>query len=349
MQNQEPLNPYQRIMEKTITKRIPFSATWELTYRCNLDCVHCYRVEDRRRKELTTRQAKSLIRQMAAEGVLNLGLTGGEALLREDFFELAEYARELNFVLKILTNGTLITRAVADRIHALAPGSVHMSFYAAEESLFERVTRVKGSYDKVSRAVDFLREKGVRVILKTPLMNLNHQQFRRLKSFAAQKECEILFDTKITPKNNGSTSPLCYEMDEQALEAILRKLGSIGEVPESPPHLPPCNAGFNQVTISPYGQVFPCIQLRKEAGNVKRRSFRHIWRNSPVMRQIRNSRASDAAECNSCKYADWCVRCPGLAFVETGSVNAPSRTACREARIRKKLVSKALRASRRHV
>jgi len=355
---------------------------WEITYRCNLRCVHCYRVEDRRKKELTTAQGKSLLQQMADEGTLNLAFTGGEPLLRKDFFELARYARSMNFLLRIFTNGTLITPETADRIRDLLPDSVHISLYAVEvvqppldtrdekqqpssqrgsgklpgqkvpgAPLFEQVSRVKGSYAKVMRAIDLLKERNVRVILKTPLMNLNYQQFRRIKKIAREKRCEIVFDTKITPRNDGSPGPLCYQMEERLLESLLRKVeGARPDIPsvkEALPDLAPCNAGFNLVAISPYGQVFPCIQLRKEAGNVKRGTFRHIWRNSPVMTEVRNAKISDSVECSSCKYAQWCVRCPGLAYVETDSMYAASPIACKEARIRKKIAQSAMRRSRR--
>ena len=341
-----PKNAYQKVMEKTIRARIPFFAMWELTYRCNLLCVHCYRVEDKRRKELSTAQGIALLRQLADEGTLNLTFTGGEPLLRKDFFELAENARNLNFALRIFTNGTLITRQTARRIWSLSPDSVHISLYAVEEPLFEQITRVKGSYAKVMQAIDHLRERGVRVVLKTPLMNLNFSQFHRLKKIAREKTCEIVFDTKITPKNDGSPTPMCYQIEEDALEALFRKVGDAKPVQKVPSDWAPCNAGFNLTTISPYGQVFPCVQLRLEAGNVKHKSFRNIWRNSSVMTKVRNAKISDSLGCFSCKYGSWCVRCPGMAYVETGSMYAPSPIACKEARIRKRIILSAISGRR---
>jgi radical SAM protein with 4Fe4S-binding SPASM domain len=125
-------------------------------------------------------------------------------------------------------------------------------------------------------------------------------------------------------------------MDESTLESMLIRINDT-KPPEKPPSdWAPCNAGANMAMISPYGQVFPCVQLRKEAGNIKYRKFRHIWRNSPVLRKVRNVKIEDSTECLICKYAEWCVRCPGMALVETGSMYAPSPIACKEARLRKK-------------
>jgi len=219
----KPKTAYQNIVEKTLRANIPFAVLWELTYKCNLNCVHCYRIEDRRRKELTTEQGKSLLRQLAEEGTLNLTLTGGEPLTRPDFFELAAYAKELNFAIRIFSNGTLISKKTAEQISSLYPTSIHISLYAADKSLFEQVTRLKGSYEKAINAIDILREKDIGVVLKVPLMNLNHSQYHLLKKLAVERGCDILFDTKITPQNDGSPGPTCYQMDESTLYDIIQE------------------------------------------------------------------------------------------------------------------------------
>ena len=126
------------LLRKTAEECQLLSVHWELTYRCNCRCTHCYVVKpgdegfQSRGAELSTAEAKSVIDQLTALNVLNIGFSGGEVLCRSDFFEIAQYARKNRFAIRIFTNGTLIDAEVADRIAELFPVSVEMSVYGIE-------------------------------------------------------------------------------------------------------------------------------------------------------------------------------------------------------------------------
>jgi MoaA/NifB/PqqE/SkfB family radical SAM enzyme len=135
----------QQIQERAARKKIPFSCHFDLTYHCNLNCVHCYVVKEDR-PELNTAEVKSILDQLAAAGTLYLSFSGGEIFTREDFFEIAEYARKLHFALRLLTNGTLIDEETADRIAALNPDLVSISIYSANPEIHDEITSVPGSF-----------------------------------------------------------------------------------------------------------------------------------------------------------------------------------------------------------
>ena len=107
-------------LNKFSIKDIPISCQFDLTYHCNLNCIHCYIVKNDI-PELKTSQIKNILKQLARAGILFLSFSGGEILTREDFFEIAEYARKLHFSLNLKTNGTLIDEEIADKIAALYP------------------------------------------------------------------------------------------------------------------------------------------------------------------------------------------------------------------------------------
>ena len=100
------------------TTAAPFLIVWDFTKRCNLKCKHCYQDSgpEALKDELTTREAKRVIDELAETGVVALAFSGGEPLLRPDFFEIAEYAKRKGFYVSIATNGTLITPKVARRL-----------------------------------------------------------------------------------------------------------------------------------------------------------------------------------------------------------------------------------------
>ena len=103
------IDEYNRIVKKTMDRNIPLIAHWELTYRCNMTCAHCYCVQDESKKELSFSEARFVIDALADMGSLYLTFSGGEILVRDDFFFFSHYAREKGFALRLLTNGTLIT------------------------------------------------------------------------------------------------------------------------------------------------------------------------------------------------------------------------------------------------
>ncbi len=93
----------------------PLVVLWEVTRRCNLRCIHCLNRSGSVTEELSTEQARHLVREIAEAKVPFIFWSGGEPLLRPDLLSLAAYAKSLNVADVLLTNGTLLTRDVARR------------------------------------------------------------------------------------------------------------------------------------------------------------------------------------------------------------------------------------------
>lgn len=332
-------NPYERIMKKAWDQHIPLKALWELTYKCNLRCIHCYVVPDHEKTELSLEEARSILDQLAAEGFLFLTFTGGEIFTRSDFFDIAQYARKKEFALKLLTNGTLITPEVADRIKELHPSSVGISVYGVIPSTHEAVTQVTGSFDRTINALKLLIERGVRTTVKCPLMKINIGEFDHLKMLAEDLGAEFQYDINIVPKDDGSKGPLAYRLTDENLRlAFMKQLKEPLSLsrPSDDDHV--CGTGLISLTVDPYGQVFPCLQLRMKAGDLRYQSLHHIWRDSEVLSKIRSLTFSDLSKCPSCELLPYCTSCPGVAFLEDGDLLGPSSIACRQARIRKEVL-----------
>ena len=89
----------------------------------------------------------------------------------------------------------------------------------------------------------------------------------------------------------------------------------------------PCSAGHTACYVSPYGDVFPCVQFPLPTGNVRQQRFVDIWRHSEQMNDVRSIRLKDLTTCPSCSHAGTCTRCPGLAYME-GNMRGPSTQDC---------------------
>jgi radical SAM protein with 4Fe4S-binding SPASM domain len=326
---------YDQILRKTWDQQIPYRVLWELTYRCNERCIHCYIVDRDGRGELTTPEAQRAIDELAEVGCLFITFTGGEALLRGDFFDIAGYARQQGFAIRLLTNGTLVTPEVADKLKALRPMSVEVSIYSTRPEVHDAITQVPGSHEKSLRALHLLHDRGLRVKVKSPLMERTVEDFEGLRALADELGGHFTYDTTLVPADDGSDTPLAQAMQPETLRRFYMRYLNEWRLIEPEPEAHPCNSGLNIASIDPFGNVYPCVQVRIVAGNLREQSFGQIWRESSALERLRNLPFSELHECQGCELLPYCIRCPGVAYLETGDVTACSQVARMDATIRR--------------
>jgi mycofactocin radical SAM maturase len=138
----------------------PICLTWELTYACNLECVHCLSSSGQRDpRELTTTEAKAVLDELQALQVFYINIGGGEPMIRRDFFELLEYSIGLGIGVKFSTNGAFIDAAKAERLAAMDYLDIQISLDGTD-ALTNDAVRGDGSYDTAIRAMEHLRDAG---------------------------------------------------------------------------------------------------------------------------------------------------------------------------------------------
>ncbi len=321
---------------KALKLNIPLSVQLDLTYRCNERCIHCYLDHDDH-GEMTTAEIKDLLDQMAEAGVFYLTISGGEILMRRDFFEILEHARERTFCVKLKTNGVLIREKEAARLRELGVESVQISIYSHRHEVHDAITKMPGSLRQSLDAVRFLRAQGLTVTLANVLMVQNAQDYQSVKALAAELDAKYTIDPTITPMMDGDRSILNLNVDQAALRAVFRDEALIENVEEfcAPPtgvdedalDMLPCSAGHTACYVSPYGDVYPCVQFPLPTGNVRRTRFLDIWRDSPQFKEVRSITLRDMPSCSACAHGATCTRCPGLAYLE-GNMRGPSSQDC---------------------
>ena len=186
---------------------IPKWIAWEVTGRCNLNCIHCRSASSMSSfdSDFTTAEARKLIDDITSFCSPVLVLSGGEPLLRQDLFEIAKYGTDKGLRMCIATNGTLVTPDVADHLDRWRPFSVEITLYGRTRKTYERITGVTGSYERCLRGIHLLRDRGVPLKLKTPVVTLNVEELREILNFAEQElGLPFLFDPMISPRRNCS-------------------------------------------------------------------------------------------------------------------------------------------------
>jgi len=319
----------------------PMYVSLELTYRCNLDCIHCYCIRGGTKKELTIEEWKQLLKHTADEGGLFLVLSGGEILVHKGFMEIYDYARDLGFAVRLKTNGTLITPEIADRIADRHPTHVDISVLGGEPVVHDRITRVRNSLDKAWRGIKLLRERGVKVKVSTPLMKDSLTGYMQIQTKAQGMGCSSSCDPTIFSKNDGDKTVMDNGIDEKQYKSLLTTMTMLMPVTgdkkdASNPNLLMCNAGRGHFSINPYGDITTCNPMQLPLGNVRTDTWAQV-RSSQLLKRIVNLKLKDLPECRECEYRIYCDRCHANTLQETGSITQKSIAACKKAKVAKAL------------
>ena len=342
-----------RLISRTVRKHWPLSVHFDLTYRCNERCVHCY-LDHEDRGELTTAECLKVLDDLARSGVLFLTFSGGEIFLRPDLYEILAAARRLHFDLSLKTNALLVTPQRAARLREFGVRRVQISVYSDIPAVHDAITKVPGSLQRTLAAIPILLEHGLQVKLACPLMQENLMAYRGVMALAEKLGIPYVLDLTITPMMDGSGGPLAHRASVSSLLPVLQDpllhackpqpgTPAASAVNASPPAFGsavssgieslayedlPCSAGHNSCYISPYGDVFPCVQLPQAAGNLRREKFDEIWYHAPQLERLRAIRESQLPICSRCEIRSYCERCPGLALMEGGDLLGAYERAC---------------------
>ncbi len=319
------------LADTVVEKRIPVDVQFELTWRCNQQCIHCYQYQAGK-DELDTATVCDIISQLAESGTLYLAFTGGEPLLRQDFWQIAEFAARKHFALLLQTNATLIGLAEAKRIAELPLVTVHISILGISPHTHDSITQLCGSFAKMMRAIELLRQHGARVVLNLTLMKQNFNEYPAIQKLKEDLGPEV--DIRVSPyiyyKNDGSAGPGLLRLSDEQLREFLKMQGR-NDSSRNQALL--CNFGFCGCTINAKGEVYPCVAVPLVCGNLRQQRFSEIWAKSPVLTRIRSTDVKDLGDCTFCSLKNTCFRCSGFSYMEGKNLFGCSKEARRIARI----------------
>jgi len=298
----------------------PICLTWELTYACNLACVHCLSSSGRRDPmELTPAEARGVVDELAAMKVFYVNIGGGEPMLRPDFFDLLAYAVDHKVGVKFSTNGTRLTAARARRLAAMDYVDVQVSIDGALAETNDAV-RGAGSFAAARTAMDNLASADFGPFkISVVVTRENVSQLDRFSEIAESYGAQLRL-TRFRPSGRGveSWEALHPTAEQQRMlyHWLLDRpdvltgdsffhLSALGQPLDG---LNLCGAGRVVCLIDPVGDVYACpfvIDDEFLAGNVREEGgFSGVWRGSELFRSLREPQSAGA--CASCGSYDAC-------------------------------------------
>ena len=299
----------------------PICLTWELTYACNLACVHCLSSSGRRDpRELSTAECRAVIDTLQRMQVFYVNIGGGEPTVRPDFWELVDYATAHQVGVKFSTNGIKLDAAAARRLAASDYIDVQISLDGATAEVNDAV-RGSGSYQTATRAMAHLAAAGFRGFKVSVVMTRhNISQLNAFKKIADEHGAQLRL-TRLRPSGRGADVwPELHPTAAQQRELYdwLTAHGDQVLTGDSFFHLSPygkplpglnmCGAGRVVCLIDPVGDVYACpfaIHENFLAGSVRQPGgFEAVWRESPLFADLREPQTGGA--CRSCGSFDSC-------------------------------------------
>jgi mycofactocin biosynthetic radical S-adenosylmethionine protein MftC len=299
----------------------PICLTWELTYACNLACIHCLSSSGRRDpRELTTEECKGVIDELERMQVFYVNIGGGEPTVRRDFWELVDYAVAHRVGVKFSTNGSRITPERASRLAASDYVDVQISLDGATAEVNDSV-RGPGSYATAITAMERLADAGFAGFkLSVVVTRENVSQLDQFKALADGYRAQLRI-TRLRPSGRGAdvwdrlhpTAAQQRELYDWLLahgEDVLTgdSFFHLSGYGTSLPGLNLCGAGRVVCLIDPIGDVYACpFAIHDEflAGNVREPGgFARVWRESELFTELREPQSAGA--CSSCGLFDRC-------------------------------------------
>ncbi|HEX5300105.1 MAG TPA: mycofactocin radical SAM maturase [Streptosporangiaceae bacterium] len=299
----------------------PICLTWELTYACNLSCVHCLSSSGRRDpRELSTAECRAVIDELERMQVFYVNIGGGEPTVRPDFWNLVDYATAHHVGVKFSTNGIKINPAIAERLAASDYVDVQLSLDGATAEVNDAI-RGPGSYATALRAMEHLAAAGFRGFkISVVVTRQNVGQLDEFKAIADRFGAQLRL-TRLRPSGRGADvwdelHPTAAQQRELYDWLVARgeqvltgdSFFHLAAYGDPLPGLNLCGAGRVVCLIDPVGDVYACpfaIHDSFLAGSVRGPGgFAAVWRESELFTDLRRPQTGGA--CNSCSAYDSC-------------------------------------------
>jgi heme b synthase len=327
---------------------------WEMTRSCNLNCVHCRAAAERGPYpgELDTGKCLEILEQIAQVGQPIVILTGGEPLLREDVFDLAQHGTRLGLRMVMATNGTLVTPEIAERMKSSGIKRVSVSIDGASAEEHDQFRKVPGAFDASLESIDWLKKAGIEFQINTTVTRHNVHQIRDILDLAVKLDAVAHHIFLLVPTGRAKEM-VDQEIDAQEYEKLLRWFYEMRN--QVPLHLKAtcaphyyrilrqeahargekvnfdtygldavtrgCLGGTSFCFISHDGIVQPCGYLELNSGDLKKSSFGEVWRESQIFKRLRDFSAYEG-KCGRCEYVKFCGGCRARAYEDTGDYMA---------------------------
>jgi len=254
--------------------RIPVNCLFEITYRCNLRCTHCYvlhLVSEPKPQHMPFDLVERVLEELAHIGTVNLTLSGGESLLHPQWPQIIRKAKDMHMHVAFKTNGLMMNRRRAE-IYAEDPAhSLHYSLYGATAAIHDDIAALPGAFDRTIESLELLSELGIKVTVIILITKHNVHQLEAMIELCEKMGHKPSHTDLISGRLNGDRSPRDLKISEETRQDLVAR----GFLKPFKPAA--CTAGAFKIKIAPNGEVFTCEFVPTPFGNLAENSLKEIF------------------------------------------------------------------------
>lgn len=321
---------YRKLEEQAEINQIPLNGEFEITTRCNLNCVMCYTRKSPNnkeviRKELTANEIIALATEARNQGMLYALITGGEIFLRNDFKKIYEALVNLGLLIKLYTNGTLINEEIANWLALIPPYMLSITLYGGSMESYKKVTGSSDGFDLVIKALDMLLERKINVEIKTIWLKDIINDYPMIEKIAVDRGLSLKVVNYVFPSIDSENSdPIGNRLDPVRLAEMTLKLQNSSNLiidTDSYNILKmnnsslafDCAAGKRLFNISWDGKIRSCALINDIVYDVNPKIFMDTFKKiNDDYGKIRKYEV-----CDNCEYKYDCIVCPARRYIET--------------------------------
>jgi len=320
----------------------PYQVVWELTLKCNLNCIHCGSSAGKQRKdELSTEESLKLIKDLAEINSQEICFMGGEPFLRKEWYELGREVKNQGMKLLFISNGYMINDNIISKLVKLKPYGVTISIDGATPKTHDKIRGVNGSFERCINSLNLLRDADLPTAVITTVNKMNFEELPKLRDFLKGKNIawqiqvgapEGRFPEKITVSEDEfySLGLFIADMQKKYSTKELPVIGAhcCGYFSKYIPHLGlssgwnGCQAGISILSIKSNGDVIGCLSQPDKyiEGNIRNKSIIDVWNSPDAFSYNRNFKKENLGKnCRKCKYGETCKGgCMGMSTSLTG-------------------------------
>ena len=347
---------------------LPIAGNFELTSRCNFNCPMCYvhqtqqEIELSGKRELTAAEWIDIARKAKDMGMVFVLLTGGEPIVRKDFFEIYDAMREMGLLISINSNGSLLKGEILERFLKAPPFRFNISLYGGSNETYKNMCGIP-AYEDVKENIRALRKAGVEVSLNLSITPYNKDDLEEIYRDAVELDVNVKASSYMYPpvRINGETygcgnrlsaedAAMCsvkwdkirFTEDEFKIRAEnMSKL--IDEFKDDCPIEADegvrCRAGSSSFWLTWDGKMLPCGMMTTPYVNVLETGFEKAWE----FVRTETSKIHTPVKCVNCEYKEVCGVCAAVCFTETGSFSGVPEYICEKTKAQVRLTEKIYR------
>jgi radical SAM protein with 4Fe4S-binding SPASM domain len=308
---------------------------WLATNQCNANCLHCSSDSHSGSTvdELSTDEIFGLFDQFHNTGVVDVAISGGEPLLRQDIFEIIGYANRLGLPVSVGTNGwnTGVDLVRELSKYQIARFQISLDGFAGSH---DRLRRWEGLFDRAVSTINTAVNANLNTNICCTINKYNYRDIDSFVEFVCGLGVKRLNFSRYVPTGRGSDE-LDLNSDEwfsvislcsRLRDSYMGKLDIVSHLAQQillrdelkdMPAFIGCQAGIGQGCVTADGTVWPCVLLPLSLGNIRERTFKEIWQGSDVVRSLRD-RSSLKGICSTCDFKARCGGCRAVAYAKSG-------------------------------